>query len=122
MSHIVNPLPSGLRAVRPLAALFVGVRLAQLTFGATLSSFDASTPYRNVIATQSSWPVALGYVVAAIAEGAHLLPGVWSGVRTLGGNTQRTEVLARALSPALALVVAIGLSLVPLAVTLRLVS
>lgn len=113
----VIPLATG-----GLIAIFVAMHLAQLTFGATLSSFDASTPYRNLVAAQSAWPVALGYVVAAAAVGAHLLPGIWSGARTLGWNTWRSEGLTRALSPALALAVAIGLSLVPLAVTLRLIS
>ena len=120
-AYVVNsgviPLATG-----GLIAMFVAIHLAQLTFGATLSAFDVATPYRNLVAAQRSWPVALGYVGAAAAVGAHLLPGIWSGTRTLGWNTRRSEGLTRALSPALALAVTIGLSLVPLAVTLRLIS
>jgi succinate dehydrogenase / fumarate reductase cytochrome b subunit len=120
-AYVVNSgvIPLGTGA---LIAIFVAIHLAQLTFGLTLSSFDASTPYRNLIAAQSSWPVALGYVVGAMAVGAHLLPGAWSGMRTLGWITRRTEGVARTLSPVIAVVIAAGLSSVPLAIALEVLS
>ena len=97
-------------------AIFVALHLAQLTFGAGSSTFDASTPYRNLVAAFASWPIALGYVVGALAVGAHLLPGTWSGMRSLGWIRPSTERFARALSPVVALVIAVGLSTVPVVV------
>jgi hypothetical protein len=51
-------------------------------------------------------------------EGAHLLVGVWSGMNSLHLIRPRTEHLARALAPAIALGTALGLAAVPVAVLL----
>jgi succinate dehydrogenase / fumarate reductase cytochrome b subunit len=102
--------------------LFVALHLAQLTFGATVPAFDPADPYRNLITTLRSWPVALAYLAAAAAVSVHLLVGVWSGMKSLRLIRPRTEGLARLVAPAVALVIALGLASVPAAVLLGVLS
>lgn len=105
-----------------LLLLFVVMHLAQLTFGATVPGFGPSTPYRNLVTTLRAWPVALVYIAAAAAVGGHVLPGVWSGLKSLGLVAKRTSTLAGVLSPAVAIGTTIGLASVPAAVVLGLVN
>lgn len=111
------PLVSG-----AVIMIFIVLHLAQLTFGASLRSFDPATPYDNLVTALRTWPVTIGYVLAAFALGAHLLPGTWSALHTLRWIDVRRERSARVLSPLVAAVVALGLSSVPLAVALGAVS
>lgn len=109
------PIP---HATGALILLFVILHLAHLTFGATVPGFDRSSPYRNLITALGAWPVALAYVAAAAAVGGHLVPGMWSGMRSLGLIRRRTEGPARVLAPIVALVVAVGMASVPAAVAM----
>ena len=98
--------------------IFVAFHLAHLTFGMSISDFEPSSPYRNLITALRSWPVALAYMGAAAAVGGHLLPGVWSGMSSLGLIGPRSEEAARLLAPVIAVVVTLGLSAAPVAVLL----
>lgn len=99
-----------------LIALFVAFHLAQLTIGATLPGFVTGDAYHNLVAALGFWPVSIAYIGVAVAVAAHVLPGVWTGMRSLGLIRPSTETLATRLSIAIPLVVVIGLSSVPLAV------
>ena len=119
------PVPPGY-AARPLLIVFqTGVvilaflvlHLAQLAIG-TVPGFEPADPYHNLITTLQSGPVMLAYLAAAVAVGAHLLPGVWTGMRSLRLIQPRRERLARVLAPAIALTTALGLAAVPAAVLL----
>lgn len=107
------PIP---HATGVVILLFVALHLAHLTFGATVPAFDPASAYGNLITALRSWPVALGYIAAAAAVGGHLLPGVWTGMSSLGLIRPRTEGLARILAPAIALAVSVGLASVPVGV------
>lgn len=96
--------------------VFVAVHLAQLTIGSAYPGFVRGDAYDNLIGVLGYWPVSVLYIAAAIAVGAHLLPGIWTGMRTLGLIRPGTEGLAHTLSVAIPLVLTIGMSAVPVAV------
>jgi succinate dehydrogenase / fumarate reductase cytochrome b subunit len=107
---------AGSGALIALIALFVAFHLAQLTIGATHPSFVPDDPYHNLVVALSAWPTALAYIGVALALSAHLLPGVWTGMQTLGLVRPGTETVARRLSTLIPLVLLLGLSAVPVAV------
>ncbi len=55
---------------------------------------------------------------SARAVGAHLLPGIWTGARSLGLIRPDTEGIVRVASVVVAVVLAVGMSAVPVAVLL----
>lgn len=118
--YAAYPLPI-LRASGGAIFLFVVFHLVQLTLGVTHPTFDPADPYRNMVIALRSWPVAVSYVGVAAAVGAHLLPGVWTGMRSLGLIRPGTERLARALAPTVALAVTLGLAVTPAAVAVGLI-
>jgi succinate dehydrogenase / fumarate reductase, cytochrome b subunit len=93
-----------LRVTGGVLLLFVAFHLAQLTFGVVNPAFRPDDPYGNPRSALQSWPIAVAHLVAAAAVGAHLLPGVWTGMRSLGLIRPRTEALAGALAPTVALI------------------
>ncbi|MBD3914173.1 succinate dehydrogenase cytochrome b subunit [Nocardioides hwasunensis] len=74
-------------------------------------------PYNLLVDTFDVWWLTLIYLVAMVALGLHLNHGVWSAAQTLGwtGNAAK-RVRAKRLALALALIVSVGFSLVPLGV------
>lgn len=128
------PVPSGkippwyatlptawLFATGALIAAFVAFHLAQLTLGATHPAFIADNPYHNLVSAIEFWPVSVAYIGAALAVGAHLLPGLWTGMRSLGLIRPGTESLAARLSVGIPAVLVIGMSAAPIAVLLGIV-
>ena len=113
---------SVLQATGGVIALFLVLHLAQLTIGAANPTFVVSDPYDNLLATLRFWPVAIAYMLAATAVGVHLFAGTWTGMASLGLIGPRTEQLAAIVAPAVALVVTIGMSAVPVAVLSGVVS
>jgi succinate dehydrogenase / fumarate reductase cytochrome b subunit len=99
-------------------ALFLVFHLLQLTLGSTHPAFVDGDPYHNTVIALGFWPVAMAYLVAAAAVGVHLLPGIWTGMASLGLINSGTQRLAATLAPTVALVVSLGLAAVPAAVLL----
>jgi succinate dehydrogenase / fumarate reductase cytochrome b subunit len=100
-------------------ALFLLFHLAQFTWGveAVLPSYQEGMPYENMIAGFSSLPVTLLYLVALVFVGLHLYHGTWSMFQTLGLNNSRSTTGLHWFALALAVIIAGGFALVPLAVT-----
>ncbi len=74
-------------------------------------------PYNLLVDTFSTWWLTLIYLVAMAMLGAHLHHGFWSAFQTLGWTgTARARSLAKSVGFTLALIIAVGFSLVPLAV------
>jgi succinate dehydrogenase / fumarate reductase, cytochrome b subunit len=119
-AYAAYPLPI-LRVSGGAIMLFLAFHLAQLTFGAGNAGFVPGDPYRTMVASLKSWPVALIYVGAAGAVAAHVLPGTWTGMRSLGLIQPRTERLARVLAPTIALTVFLGLAATPVTTALGLI-
>jgi succinate dehydrogenase / fumarate reductase cytochrome b subunit len=72
--------------------------------------------YGNIVASFHIWWVALFYIVAMLALGLHLYHGAWSSVRTLGYAKPSGNPLHRRIALAIAVIVWLGFTLVPVGV------
>ncbi|HSB54709.1 MAG TPA: succinate dehydrogenase cytochrome b subunit, partial [Gemmatimonadales bacterium] len=103
-----------------LLLVFIVVHILHFTTG-TIRPAGAFVPgdvYANVTGSFRIWWVTLFYVVAMVALGLHLYHGAWSSVRTLGAERPARNLRLRPVAIAVALVVAVGFALVPVAVAL----
>ena len=102
-----------------LLVAFIIFHLFHLTAGAVgfhAGQFRHLAVYQNVKAAFAVWPVTLFYVVAMGALCLHLDHGIWSMLQTLGWNTARNEKILKIASRAIAIVVFLGFSSVPISV------
>ena len=72
--------------------------------------------YGNIVASFHVWWVALFYIVAMVFLGLHLYHGAWSSVRTLGYAKPSGHPLHRKIALAIAAIVWLGFTLVPVGV------
>ncbi|WP_433385139.1 succinate dehydrogenase cytochrome b subunit [Actinoplanes sp. CA-142083] len=103
--------------------LFVIYHILDLTTLTLNPNAETGKPYANVVAdfAPGRWYVTLFYTLAIVAIGFHLRHGLFSAVRTLGQQSPRGEVIARATALALSLVLVVGYLSVPFAVLTGLV-
>ena len=102
-----------------LLVVFVIFHLLHLTAGAVgfrPGQFRELAAYQNVLAAFAVWPVAVFYVVAMGALCLHLDHGIWSLLQTLGWSNARNERKLKLASRAIAVVVFLGFSSVPVSV------
>jgi succinate dehydrogenase / fumarate reductase, cytochrome b subunit len=102
-----------------LLVAFVVFHLLHLTAGAVgfrAGQFKDLAVYQNVVAAFAIWPIALFYVVAMGALCLHLYHGIWSMLQTLGWNTAQSQTTLKMFSRAIAIVVFLGFSSVPVSV------
>lgn len=106
--------------------LFIILHLMHFTWGVPgiHPDFQQGQVYRNlVIGFQSyGYVPAIIYLVAMLVLGFHLYHGAWSMFQTLGLNNQSYTNSLRMLALVLAIVVAGGFAVVPLAVILGIVA
>jgi succinate dehydrogenase / fumarate reductase cytochrome b subunit len=101
-----------------LLLVFIVVHILHFTTGTVrpTGSFTPGDVYGNVTGSfQLGW-VTLFYVAAMVALGFHLYHGAWSSVRTLGAANPARNLRRRPVAILVAVVVAGGFALVPLAV------
>ncbi len=72
--------------------------------------------YGNIVASFRVWWVSAFYIVAMLALGMHLYHGTWSSVRTLGYAKPSHNPLHRRLALAVAIVIWLGFTIVPVGV------
>ena len=111
-----------------LILVFIVFHILHFTTGTVFpmaSSPDAAHPgfshtdvYGNVIAAFRNPLVSAFYVVAMLFLMLHLFHGAWSSVRTLGLTKPSRHPLHRRISTAIALVVWLGFTAIPVAVLL----
>ena len=77
--------------------------------------------YGNIVASFQIWWVALFYIVSMVFLGLHLFHGAWSSVRSLGFAKPSPNPLHRQVALAVAIIVWLGFTLVPLGVVVGLV-
>ena len=100
-----------------LLLVFIVFHILHFTTGTIQPApFVAGDVYGNMVGGFRVWWVALFYALAMVALGFHLYHGAWSSARTLGVGTPSPRPFRRPLAAAIALVVAVGFALVPLAV------
>jgi len=95
---------------------FVAFHLMHLTFGSVHPDFVPGDAYHNFVSGFQVVPVSLAYVAAMIPLGFHLYHGTWSAFQTLGANNERYNRYRRPFALAVALIVAGGNCIFPLAV------
>ena len=103
--------------------LFVIYHILDLTTLTLNPKAEVGHPYANVVAdfAPGRWYVTLFYTLAIVAVGFHLRHGLFSAVRTLGQQSARGEVIARATALVLSLILVVGYLSVPFAVLTGLV-
>ncbi|MBB6118913.1 succinate dehydrogenase / fumarate reductase cytochrome b subunit [Nocardiopsis algeriensis] len=107
-----------------LIALFVVFHILHLTTNNIAPGGRSDSPYERMVNgfQPEFWFVTLFYLASVVAVGLHLRHGIWSAVTTLGGNKAGRQGKLNALATAIALIVAVGFAIPPLAVTFGLVS
>jgi succinate dehydrogenase cytochrome b subunit len=109
-------LALGMRVGGLLLFVFLVVHLMNLTWGSWHPAFEEGKVGQNVIILFTAWPMtALFYIVAMGALGLHLGHGVWSFFQTMGWNHPAWNAIRRPLALFLAITIAGGFALIPLA-------
>ncbi|MEQ1692243.1 MAG: succinate dehydrogenase cytochrome b subunit [Gemmatimonas sp.] len=98
-----------------LLLVFIVFHLLQLTLGVVHPRFTHLDPYNNVVVGLSNPFIALFYVLAMSALALHLYHGIWAVVRTLGVARPAVQPLKRTVAVVLAVVVAGGFMIIPIA-------
>ena len=106
-----------------LLLLFIVIHILHFTTNdfAPAGSFAPGDIYSNVAASFRIPWLTVFYLVAMVALGLHLYHGAWSSGRTLGVTPATRWPMRRRLAVAIAVIVAGGFALVPLAAALGLV-
>lgn len=96
--------------------LFIIWHLLNFTVGkVNVQGGPTNDPYNLLVDTFDTWWLTLIYLVAMLALGAHLHHGVWSAAQTLGlTGTAKARATWKRIAFALALVISVGFSLVPI--------
>jgi succinate dehydrogenase / fumarate reductase cytochrome b subunit len=107
-----------------LLLVFIVVHILHFTTGTIRPTglFSPADVYGNIVGSFRIWWVALFYVVAMIALGAHIYHGAWSSVRTIGFAQPSPDPLHRRVALVLALLLWLGFTAIPAAVFLGIVT
>ena len=100
---------------------FIVFHLLDLTIGKTAAStagFTAGDAYGNLVASLQRPAVAVFYALTMLLIAIHVSHGVWSIVNDLGATGERTRRVGLALAGIIAVVLAIGNMMIPIAVQL----
>jgi succinate dehydrogenase / fumarate reductase cytochrome b subunit len=98
--------------------LFIPYHLLHFTTGTLHPAFVRGQAYGNVVVGfQTAW-VSLFYLGAMAILSLHLYHGAWAAFRTLGFARPSSDPLHRRLAMAVAVIVPLGFSLLPLSVML----
>ena len=101
-----------------LLLIFIPLHILHFTTGGWRPQrvFVHGDVYLNVVRSFRIWWVVLFYVLAMIALGLHLYHGAWSSLRTLGFAKASPDPLHRRIALAIAIVIWLGFTAVPVAV------
>ncbi len=104
-----------------LLLVFIIYHLLDLTVGTVNPAFQEGNVYANLLGSLQRPLIAVFYIVAMAALALHLYHGAWSSMRTLGVSQASASPLKRRAAIVIAVVVAVGFAVVPLAVLLGMV-
>ena len=99
-----------------LLLAFIVFHILHFTTLTIFPSYSTTDVYANVVRGFSVWWVVLLYVAAMVALGLHLYHGIWSSLRTLGAAKASSNPLRRPAAAALAVIVWLGFTIIPLAI------
>jgi succinate dehydrogenase / fumarate reductase, cytochrome b subunit len=98
--------------------LFIVYHILHMTLGTVHPQFTHFDPYNNLRIGLANPFVAAFYLLASGFVGFHLYHGAWSVVRTLGVARPSTTPLKRKIAAGIAIVVALGFMIIPIATLL----
>ena len=101
-----------------LLLAFIVYHLLDLTIGKVNPAFQEGDVYANLLGSLQRPLIAGFYIVAMGALALHLYHGAWSSLRTLGVAQASASPLKRRAALAVAIIIAAGFAVVPLAVIL----
>ena len=104
-----------------LLLAFIIYHLLDLTIGTVNPAFQEGDVYANLLGSMHRPLIAVFYIVAMAALGLHLYHGAWSSLRTLGVAQASASPLKRRAAVVIAIIIAVGFAVVPLAVLLGVV-
>ncbi len=104
-----------------LLLAFIVYHLLDLTIGTVNPAFQEGDVYANLLGSLQRPLVAVFYLVAMAALALHLYHGAWSSVRSLGVAQPSASPLKRRAAVVIAVIIAVGFAVVPLAVLLGIV-
>jgi succinate dehydrogenase / fumarate reductase cytochrome b subunit len=99
-----------------LILAFLIYHILHFTIGTAHPSFAEGNPYHNVATGFRNLFVVILYVIAMAAVGLHLYHGLWSSGRSLGMSPPSPHPLRRTIALALALLIWLGFTAIPIAV------
>jgi succinate dehydrogenase / fumarate reductase, cytochrome b subunit len=102
-----------------LLLVFIVFHIMHFTTLDIFRDYSRTDVYANVIRGFSVWWVVLLYVLAMVALGLHLYHGVWSSLRTIGASQTSATPMRRPAAAALAFVVWLGFTVIPIAIFTR---
>jgi succinate dehydrogenase / fumarate reductase cytochrome b subunit len=121
-----NPAALYMRVGGVILFVFIILHLMHFTWGVpgVHPDFRWDDAYHNLVAGFKSYFYlpAIFYLVAMVALGFHLYHGAWSMFQTLGLNNHTYTQPLRLLSLALAIIIAGGFALIPLAIMFGIIS
>lgn len=95
---------------------FIVFHILHMTLGTVHPQFVHLDPYNNLRTGLANPLVAGFYIIAMAALGMHLYHGTWAVARTLGVARPSRHPLKRRVAVVLAIVVAVGFAIIPIAV------
>jgi succinate dehydrogenase / fumarate reductase cytochrome b subunit len=106
----------------PIVGVFVIYHLMQFTWGVGGTPFEEGRAYENLMQGFRVIPISLFYVFAMALLMLHLYHGIWSMFQTLGANHPRYTPVLRIFAKAVAILLFLGFSSIPLAVMTGVIS
>jgi succinate dehydrogenase / fumarate reductase, cytochrome b subunit len=98
-----------------LLLVFIVYHILHMTLGTVHPQFTHLDPYNNLTIGFRNPVVVAFYLLAMAALALHLYHGSWAVVRTLGAARPTVHPLRRKIALAIAVIVAIGFALIPIA-------
>lgn len=99
-----------------LLLVFIVFHILHFTTLDIFRDYSRTDVYANVIRGFSVWWIVLLYVLAMAALGLHLYHGIWSSLRTIGASKTSAAPMRRPAAAALAFVVWLGFTVIPIAI------
>lgn len=96
--------------------VFIVFHILHFTTLDIFRDYSRTDVHANVIRGFSVWWVVLLYVVAMVALGLHLYHGIWSSLRTIGASRASADPSRRPAVAALAFIVWLGFTVIPVAI------
>jgi succinate dehydrogenase cytochrome b subunit len=99
-----------------LILVFLIYHLSHFTWGTAHPDFIEGNVYHNLIVGFHDPLVVIFYLIALIAVGLHVYHGAWASLRSLGVARPSANTRHRPIALAIALIVWLGMSVIPVAV------